>query len=61
MANSDRALNSAFYLRQASEADPDRPELASVLATIGVGHALLAIAEAINDLAEATRERNERS
>ena len=61
MAGSDSARNSAYYLREAGDTSPNEPETANVLATIGVGHALLAIADSINKLAETIAEQNERN
>lgn len=60
MSESIHEGNSKHYLREAGSADPDRPEIANVLAQVGIGYALLAIAEAINAHAEAIQQQNER-
>lgn len=52
MADSDNARWATHFLEEATNADPDRADMAQIIATAGVGFALLAIADAINNHAE---------
>jgi hypothetical protein len=55
MAGSDNARWATHFLEQATDGDPGRADLASTIASVGVGFALLAIADAIENHAAALR------